>query len=368
MPETKPASDPSEKGRESTMKPLHVGILVIVAAVGGGLFTKWQTSRNVAPIAVRPMSPAPPAASEKPVAMQPATPTQPAAEQPLAAQIVVRPAETTAPARRLQQARPSALSEEMPHRRKSRPVQPRMVAQSVTPHPPEVNVAPQAPAQVEPPAHAEPPRAEPLQPEPAPAEAAPAVNAPPASPAPAAAPEPPVQVTLRAGILLSARTVEGLSSERNQVGDTFTATLEQPLSVDGWVIAERGARLEGKIVQSQRAGRVRRPSDLAIELTQLVTSDGQRVAIETETFEKHGVSSTGQDAAKIGAGAAIGAAIGAVAGGGKGAGIGAAAGGAVGAGDVMLTRGKPAVLPAETHINFRLRNSVTITERTGRTD
>jgi len=26
------------------------------------------------------------------------------------------------------------------------------------------------------------------------------------------------------------------------------------------------------------------------------------------------------------------------------------------------------VLPAETHINFRLRNSVTITERTGRTD
>jgi len=175
-------------------------------------------------------------------------------------------------------------------------------------------------------------------------------------------------VTLRAGILLSTRTVEGLSSERNQIGDTFTATLEQPLSVDGWVIAERGARLEGKIVQSQRAGRVKGLSNLAIELTQLVTSDGQRIPIETETFEKRGESSTGQDAAKIGAVAAIGAVIGAIAGGGKGAGIGAAAGGAAGAGDVMLTRGKPAVLPAETHINFRLRNSVTITERTGRTD
>ena len=33
------------------MKPLHVGILLVVAAVGGGMFTKWQTSRNVAPMA-----------------------------------------------------------------------------------------------------------------------------------------------------------------------------------------------------------------------------------------------------------------------------------------------------------------------------
>ena len=357
------------------MKPLHVGILVIVAAVGGGLFTKWQTSRNVAPIvAVKPMAPAPPAAAEKPAAMQPPAPAQPAADQPVAAQFVLtqpeaNPDEATSHARGSQKPRPSALIEAMPHRRgKSRPVQPRMVAQNVTPNPPEVNVAPQAPAQVAPPAQAEPPRAEPRQPEPAPVAAAPAVNVPPDPPVLAAAPEPPARVTLRAGILLSARTVESLSSERNQIGDTFTATLEQPLSVDGWVIAERGARLEGKIVHSQRAGRVKSPSDLAIELTQLVTSDGQRVPIETETFEKHGVSSTGQNAAKVGAGAAIGAAIGAIAGGGKGAGIGAAAGGAVGAGDVLLTRGKPAVLPAETHINFRLRNSVTITERMGRTD
>jgi len=367
MPETKPVPDPSEKGRESTMKPLHVGILVIVAAVGGGLFTKWQTSRNVAAIAVRPMSPAPPADSEKPAAMQPAAPAQAAAEQPLAAQIVVSPAETTTQARHSQQARPSALSEEMPRKRgKTRPVQPRMVAQSVTPHPAEVvNVAPQPPTQPEPPPQAESSQAVPPQAEPAPAEPAPAVNVPPDPPVLA---PPPAQVTLRSGILLSARTVEGLSSERNQIGDTFTATLEKRLSVDGWVIAERGARLEGKIVQSQRAGRVKGLSNLAIELTQLVTSDGQRVPIETETFEKRGESSTGQDAAKIGAVAAIGAAIGAIAGGGKGAGIGAAAGGAAGAGDVMLTRGKPAVLPAETHINFRLRNSVTITERTGRTD
>jgi hypothetical protein len=321
------------------MKPLHVGILVVVAAVGGGLFTKWQTSRNVAPIAMaKPASPAPAPISDKPAAMEP----------------VATPAQTAAPAPASQAAPPPALNQ-MPRRHgKARPIQPRMVAQSIEPRrEPEANAAPEP---AEPPAQAEISQPVPPQPEPAPA-----VNVPPDPPAP-------VQVTLRSGTLLSARTVEGLSSERNQVGDTFTATLEQPLSVDGWVIAERGAHLEGKIVQSQRAGRVKGLSDLAIEITQLVTSDGQRVTIETETFIRHGQSSTGEDAAKIGAGAVIGAAIGAIAGGVKGAGIGAAAGSAAGAGDVMLTRGKPAALPAETHINFRLRNSVTITERTGRTD
>jgi hypothetical protein len=170
-------------------------------------------------------------------------------------------------------------------------------------------------------------------------------------------------VTLLAGTLLPVRIVESLSSDRNQSGDTFTATLEGPLVVDGFVIAERGARVEGRVVQSQRAPRVKGASDLAIELTQLRTSDGQKVRIETETFEKHGHRSVGKEAAEIGAGAAIGAAIGAIAGGGKGAGIGAAVGGAAGTGGALATRGDPAVLPAETKISFRLRNSVTITER-----
>jgi len=164
-------------------------------------------------------------------------------------------------------------------------------------------------------------------------------------------------------MLIPARTVEALSSERNHPGDTFTATLDQPLVVNGLVIAERGARLEGKIVQSQQAGRVKGLADLAIALTQITTSDGQKVALETETFEKHGPSSTGENAAKVGAAAGVGAIIGAIAGGGKGAGIGAVIGGAAGGGGVMATRGKPSVIPPETRINFRLRDNVTITER-----
>ncbi|HEV2448129.1 MAG TPA: hypothetical protein VGS58_19495, partial [Candidatus Sulfopaludibacter sp.] len=94
------------------------------------------------------------------------------------------------------------------------------------------------------------------------------------------------------------------------------------------------------------------------------TSDRQIVPIETEPFEKRVDASRGQDLGKVGAGAAIGAIIGALAGGGKGAAIGAGAGGGAGAGAVLLTR-KPAALPSETRITFRLRTSVTLTERVG---
>jgi hypothetical protein len=59
----------------------------------------------------------------------------------------------------------------------------------------------------------------------------------------------------------------------------------------------------------------------------------------------------------------IGAAIGAIAGGGKGAGIGAGVGGAAGAADVLLTRGKPADIPVETRLTFRVQEPVTITEK-----
>ncbi len=104
---------------------------------------------------------------------------------------------------------------------------------------------------------------------------------------------------------------------------------------------------------------------LAVELTRLHTSDGQTVAIQTDSFERHADQTHREDATKVGAGAALGAMIGAIAGGGKGAAIGAGVGGGAGAGDVMLTRGKPAAMPSETRINFRLRAPVILTERRG---
>ncbi len=155
---------------------------------------------------------------------------------------------------------------------------------------------------------------------------------------------------------------ETLTTERSRPGDTFTATLDQPLVVDGFVIAERGARAQGRVVESDRSGRVKGVALMQIELTQLSTSDGQRVRVNTAFLEKKAESTKKQDAAKVGIGAALGAAIGAIAGGGKGAGVGAGVGGAAGAGDVALTRGKPVEFPVETRVAFRLSEPLTLTE------
>lgn len=173
----------------------------------------------------------------------------------------------------------------------------------------------------------------------------------------------PEKVTVNAGTQLSVRLAESLSTETIKTGDTFQATLADPLIVNGFVIADKGARVTGRVVESTRAGRVKGTASLTLELVDFASTDGQRVAIQTESFTREGATSRGSDAVKVGAGAAIGAALGAIFGGGKGAAIGAASGAGAGAGTVAMTRGKPAVLDVETRIPFQLKSAVTITEK-----
>jgi hypothetical protein len=178
-------------------------------------------------------------------------------------------------------------------------------------------------------------------------------NAPPAAP-------PPATLTIPAGTVLSVRINEYLSSDRNQVGDRVTATLQQPVVVNGYVVARRGQMLVGQVEAAQKAGRVTGTSQLGIELTDLTLADGQSRPILTELWKGSGGTSHGADAATIGGTTALGAAIGSIADWGRGAAIGAGAGAAAGIGAVLLTRGRPTVIPPETWLTFRLKDPVTV--------
>ena len=180
--------------------------------------------------------------------------------------------------------------------------------------------------------------------------------------APGPAPAPPHTVTIPADTALSVRINDALSTKTNHAGDAFSATLDQPLVVDGFVIADRSARVQGRIAEAEQAGRVKGLARLSLELTEIDTSDGQKIAIHTAGFDKTGPQSKGEDAGKIGFGAVLGTLIGAAAGGGKGAAIGAATGGGAGTGLVLATRGKPAEIKAETLMSFKLDQPVTVTE------
>ena len=166
------------------------------------------------------------------------------------------------------------------------------------------------------------------------------------------------------GKFITVRVNQPLSTDHNQVGDFFTATLAEPIVVDGIVVAQRGQTVSGRVSEVDKGGRVSGVSKLGIELTQLTAVDGQQLPIQTQLVGRSGRSTEGRDAAAIGGTTALGAAIGAAADWGRGAAIGAGAGAAAGVAGVLLTRGAPAVVYPETLLSFRIESPVVVsTER-----
>jgi BON domain len=175
----------------------------------------------------------------------------------------------------------------------------------------------------------------------------------------------PTSLHLSSGTMVSARLNQALSSDRNQTGDGFTATLEQPVVVNGWVVARRGQTVEGRVVNAQKAGRVKGTSKLEIALTRLTLVNGQQLPVQTQLVQASGGTTKGRDASAIGTTTGVGAMIGAMAGRGEGAAIGAGIGAAAGVAGVLLTRGRPTVIPPEALLTFRLGTSADISTLQG---
>ena len=178
-------------------------------------------------------------------------------------------------------------------------------------------------------------------------------------------PPPPATLTIPAGTVIVVRTNDFLSTDHSKVGDMFTAMLDQPVVVNGWVVARRGQTVTGQVRVAKKAGLVKGTSQLGLEVTDLTLVDGQQAQVSSQLWQGSGGTSHGQDAATIGATTGTGALIGAVAGAGKGAAIGAGAGAAAGIGAVLLTRGRSTVLPPETQLSFRITNAVNIDTAAG---
>src|SRR4051812_38142895 len=171
------------------MKAIQAVVLVLVGVVGTIVFVKV----NRGPEPTTPVAAPAPESTVAPVSkVEPVPEPAPAAVRPEKKPVRIAP-KATPPAKNLE---------------------PPMIASNTKP--------------------AEPPREAPVVAPPAPvAEPAPKPVEPP--------PPPPLRkVTLDVGTTLSVRLIESLSSDRNHPGDTFTASLDEPLVADGMVIAEKG--------------------------------------------------------------------------------------------------------------------------------
>jgi len=162
-------------------------------------------------------------------------------------------------------------------------------------------------------------------------------------------------VTIAAGTLLTVRMVDGVDSETNEMGQTFRATLDEPLVVGTETIAPRGADLTAKLVAVEQAGRIRGRSELSLVLLD-ITIDGRKYEITTSEVAEAGSSRGASTAKRVGGTAAVGAIIGGIFGGGKGAAQGAAAGAGAATAVQVLTRGEQVKIPAESRLVFTLAN------------
>ncbi|MDX2269489.1 MAG: YMGG-like glycine zipper-containing protein [Bryobacter sp.] len=154
-----------------------------------------------------------------------------------------------------------------------------------------------------------------------------------------------------ANTTISVSLIETIDSENAKVGDTFRASLQEPIVVNGITRAPKGSDATVRLIDMEKSGKFAGKTGLAVVLDS-VTIRGQRVTLETGEVTKTSGSQAKNTALKTGIGAGIGAAIGAIAGGGKGAAIGAGVGGAAGAASQIFTGGKRVKLPSETVLTF----------------
>src|SRR6202035_691079 len=93
-------------------------------------------------------------------------------------------------------------------------------------------------------------------------------NGPPADvpPPPAPAPPKPHKITIEQGTQITVRLIDSIDSEKNQVGDTFHATLNAPLSAEGTEAIPAGTDVTGHIVDIKSSGKFAGQSLVVLQL------------------------------------------------------------------------------------------------------
>lgn len=202
-----------------------------------------------------------------------------------------------------------------------------------------------------------------VQPEPVPAPEQAANMPAPAPAAPAEKPKP-QPIIVPAGTALTVTVDQALSSKTSQAGQTFLATLAQPVTVHRKTAIPKGSSVTGTVVTAKEKGKIKGEGQLALSLAS-ITIHGRNYPVQTSTLDSTVKGKGKRTAATTGGGAAGGALIGGLAGGGKGAGIGALVGAAGGFVGGTLTGNKQVEIPAESALTFTLSKPLTLPPSAG---
>ena len=172
---------------------------------------------------------------------------------------------------------------------------------------------------------------------------------------PARAATSPGGIEIPAGTTLTVRMIDSVDSERDSLGQTFKASLDEPVMLNGDVVIPRGNDVLVKLADQKQSGKIQGKTSLTLDVV-WVDVNGHRVDVATGEVTEASSSRTAKSGKVIGGTAALGAIIGGIAGGGKGAAI----GGLAGAAAQVATHGQQVKIPSETRLTFTLEQPLRI--------
>ncbi len=179
-----------------------------------------------------------------------------------------------------------------------------------------------------------------------------------AEPTPEPAPEP-ILVTVPAGIILDVSFMQDLSSNMNNVGDTFITQVINDVVLGRDVVFPAGSTVVGTVTQAKSLDKkIGGKAELALDFSKIELPSGESLAIRA-AFAEAGKSETAKDTATIGGATAGGALLGKILrkdkkNEDKATVIGAILGAAVGTVIAAKTEGEEVMIPAGTQISLQL--------------
>jgi hypothetical protein len=120
----------------------------------------------------------------------------------------------------------------------------------------------------------------------------------------------PIQAVIPAGTPIKVQLNQTLRTSIHRSGQSFFATLKEPLVIKGQVLVQAGAPLIGVISQSRESGHFSGSASIELQLTRIILPDGTTLPLATETFKKTGQAHLIRNIGLIGVGSILGAGLG----------------------------------------------------------
>jgi hypothetical protein len=170
----------------------------------------------------------------------------------------------------------------------------------------------------------------------------------------------PVKVSVSVGTALKVQLNQFIRTSTHRSGQSFFATLKEPVVAGGQVLLQAGNPLIGVITEARESGHFSGTALIDLQLTRMIMPDGTTMSLSTEVFRKLGRAHFMRNVGLIGLGVILGAGLGNILGEIPGALIGIGLGGGTGAVLAYVTGKEDLFIKAGTELVFKLSRPLTV--------